>query len=435
MRLVDRIRNGEATIAVVGLGRVGLPLAAALAHAGHRVVGIDANEQRNRAVAEGRMPFYEPACEAILARVVSSGRLTTKAVAAEVVPDSDVTIFCVGTPLTVNLRPNYDDLTAALSAVVPHLGDGQLLVMRSTVSPGTLVKVVLPFVERNAKADGTGVLVATCPERIAEGRGMEELRVLPEVIGAVDESSASAAKELFQRLGSDKVIHTTDPTSAELVKLFTNVYRYVNFALANEFALLGEFYGVDTHRIIDMVNEDYPRANVPKPGPAGGPCLSKDGYFLVEELTLPDFVLMASKLNDSVPTHAVRRLARRLAIAGRTLRGTRVAVLGQAFKRDSDDLRDSPAMRITEILEREGADVTTHDPFLPGGLDLEGALRDTAALILATNHSFYETLKPEHVSALMAPPRIALDCWGMLARDQFGRAGVEVHVFGYGEEL
>src|SRR5204863_2630153 len=140
------------------------------------------------------------------------------------------------------------------------------------------------------------------------------------------------------------------PTSAELAKLFNNVYRYVNFALANEFAILSEHYRVNVHRILEMANDEYPRAGIPKPGPAGGPCLSKDGYFLVEELTLPDFVLLAWKLNDTMPAHAVRRLVRSLAAEGVPVAGAPVAVLGQAFKRDSDDVRQSPATRIAEIL-------------------------------------------------------------------------------------
>jgi UDP-N-acetyl-D-mannosaminuronic acid dehydrogenase len=208
----------------------------------------------------------------------------------------------------------------------------------------------------------------------------------------------------------------------------------VNFALANEFAILSEFYGVDAYRIIGMANEDYPRANIPKPGPTGGPCLSKDGYFLVEQLSLPDFVLTAWKLNDSAPAYIVHRLTRRLAAHGVAWPGTPVAVLGQTFKRDSDDVRDSPAVRITELLGREGAEVRTHDPYL-SGQTLEGALNGARALVLATNHSHYEGVSPAQVSELMSPPKVAMDCWGMLDRTAYRQAGIEVVTFGVGEEL
>jgi UDP-N-acetyl-D-mannosaminuronic acid dehydrogenase len=276
------------------------------------------------------------------------------------------------------------------------------------------------------------LLLAACPERIAEGRAMEELRTLPEIVGGVDGPSTEAAAALFQVIGEGKRIHRTDATSAELAKLFTNVYRYVNFALANEFAILAEHYRVDVHRILHMVNEDYPRAGVPRPGPAGGPCLSKDGYFLVEELTLPDFVLLAWKLNDSTPAHVVRTLARSLRARGVDLPDTPVAVLGRAFKRDSDDDRQSPAVRVAEILAREGASVRIHDPFFPGP-SLEATLAGARAMVLATNHSAYDRLDPEEVAHLMEPPRVAVDCWGVLDRDRFAQAGVAVATFGVGE--
>jgi UDP-N-acetyl-D-mannosaminuronic acid dehydrogenase len=278
------------------------------------------------------------------------------------------------------------------------------------------------------------MLFAACPERIAEGKALDELVELPEIVGGADEASTDAAAALFRTLNPAKRVQRTDPLSAELAKLFTNVYRYVNFALANEFGILAEYYGVDAHGIIGMVNQDYPRAAIPRPGPAGGPCLSKDGYFLVEELTLPDFVLLASKLNDAMPAHVVRRLARRLDARGTTLAGSTVAVLGQTFKRDSDDLRQSPAVRIAEILTREGAVVRAHDPFLAGPT-LTEALDGAHAFVLATNHRAFEDLEPAEVAGLMREPRVGLDAWGMLDPAAFRGAGVEVATFGIGEEL
>jgi UDP-N-acetyl-D-mannosaminuronic acid dehydrogenase len=253
-------------------------------------------------------------------------------------------------------------------------------------------------------------------------------------VGGKDPESTEAAAALFRSLNPNKKLHLTDPTSAELAKLFTNVYRYVNFALANEFAILAEYYRVDAHRIIGMVNEGYPRANIPRPGPAGGPCLSKDGYFLVEELTLPDFVLLAWKLNDTMPAHVVRRLARRLAQHGLELAGTPVAVLGQTFKRDSDDIRQSPAMRAIDILRREGAEVRAHDPFIPGP-PLHEVLTGARAFILATNHSAYDSLSPEDLVTSMEAPRVGLDCWGVLDREVFLGSGIDLATLGVGEEL
>jgi UDP-N-acetyl-D-mannosaminuronic acid dehydrogenase len=432
--IAERLREGTATVAVVGMGRVGLPLGVALARAGVRVMGIDVDEARRRSVELGKLPFHEVGCEEPLGEVVAQGRLTVHADPAEAAPSADAVILCVGTPLAADLRPDYEQLRSALASLAPHLRPGQLLVLRSTVSPGTLRKVILPFLRERIPDVAPSLLLAVCPERIAEGKAMEELSTLPEIVGGIDEASTASAAALFQVLGANKTIHLTDSTSAELAKLFTNVYRYVNFALANEFAILGEYYRVDAHQIIEMVNADYPRASVARPGPAGGPCLSKDGYFLVEELTLPDFVLLAWKLNDSAPAYIVRRLGRRLAASGVEMADTPVAVLGQAFKRDSDDPRQSPAVRIAEILQREGASVRVHDPFLPGPT-LEQALSGAQAFVLATNHSFYDTLDADDVSALMEAPRLGLDCWGVLDRERFSEAGIDVATFGVGDEL
>jgi UDP-N-acetyl-D-mannosaminuronic acid dehydrogenase len=416
------------------MGRVGLPLSIAFAQAGLRVMGLEDDAARRRSLELGKMPFHAPGADGPLLEVVTDGRFTVHAEPAEAVPPADAIVLSVGTPLAVDLRADYGQVYRALGNIAPHLRPGQLLVLRSTVSPGTLTKIVVPFLREQVPEVAERLLLASCPERIAEGRQMQELHELPEIIGGIDEPSTRAAAALFGRLNPAKQLHLTDPISAELAKLFTNVYRYVNFALANEFAILGEYYRVDTQQIIRMVNAEYPRARIPMPGPAGGPCLSKDGYFLVEELTLPDFVLLAGKLNDTMPAYVVRRLARRLDRHGVSLQGTPVAVLGKTFKRDSDDTRQSPAIRIIETLRKEGAEVRVHDPFVSGPT-LEDALSGARAFVLATNHSFYESLDPREVAGAMADPRVAIDAWGMLDRERFRAGGVELVTFGAGEEL
>jgi UDP-N-acetyl-D-mannosaminuronic acid dehydrogenase len=434
MNLIERIRARASIIAIVGMGRVGLPLGIAFARAGFRVMGLETDATRRQEIELGKMPFHEPGSEQPLLEVVQSGLLSVHEDPDEVVSRADVLFLCLATPLNADLRANYGQLRSALSRLAPHLRAGQLVILRSTVSPGTLIKVIRPYLRELAPDVAEDLLLAACPERIAEGKAMEEIFQLPEIIGGIDQQSTAAAAALFQTLNPRKHLHLTDPTSAELAKLFNNVYRYVNFALANEFAILSEHYRVDVHRILEMANDDYPRAGIPKPGPAGGPCLSKDGYFLVEELTLPDFVLLAWKLNDTMPAHVVRRLARRLATHGVELAGTPVAVLGQTFKRDSDDVRQSPALRATEILRREGAEVRTHDPFVAGP-PLREVLSGARAFILATNHAAYDSLGPEELLSSMEPPRVGVDCWGVLDRGSFIAAGIDLATLGVGEEL
>lgn len=434
MTLAEKITQKKAVVAVIGMGHVGLPLGIAYARAGLRVMGVDANPSLRREIELGKMPFHEPGSEQPLLDAVNSGTLTVHGDAAEAVPHADVIVLCVATPLAADLRADYGQLRSALDELAPHLRPGQLVVLRSTVSPGTLLKVILPHLAEHVPDVADRLLLAACPERIAEGKAMQELVDLPEIIGGRDPESSEAAAALFRTLNPNKRIHITDPTSAELAKLFTNVYRYVNFALANEFAILAEYYRVDAHQIVGMVNDDYPRASIPRPGPAGGPCLSKDGYFLVEELTLPDFVLLAWKLNDTMPAHAVRRLARRLSTHGVEMAGTPVAVLGQGFKRDSDDLRQSPAMRLTEILRREGAQVRIHDPFISGPT-LGDALTGAQAFVLATNHSAYDSLVPQELAMAMDAPRVGVDCWGVLDRRAYAGSGIDLATLGVGEEL
>jgi nucleotide sugar dehydrogenase len=292
--------------------------------------------------------------------------------------------------------------------------------------------VVVPTLERlTGRTLGTGLFVAFCPERIAEGKAMEELRSLPEIVGGVDARSTQLAAELFRVLGPSKVIHRTDSLSAELAKLFGNVYRYVSFALANEYALISEHYGRDAHSIIGMVRDGYPRAPLPLPGPAGGPCLSKDGYFLIEELTFPDFVLTAWKLNDSVPIHMVDRVGAELDRRGVGYRGARVTVLGRAFKADIDDDRMSPSLRIIEALKRRGAEVVVHDPYLDP-LPMEDALAGSSVVILATNHRVYRDLDPVKVAQLVADECVVGDCWGMFDPVEWEAAGLRVITLGKG---
>jgi len=430
--LVERIRKRQAVGGVVGMGRVGLPLAIALGRAGLRVLGLEQDERRRQDIGLGKLPFREPGAERALNDAAVRRRFSVHGAAVEVVPQSDIIILCVGTPLGANLRPDYRELEGALANVVPHLRTRQMLMIRSTVSPGTLLKVILPYLRSVVPEVAGGLLLASCPERIAPGKAMEEVVSLPELVGGIDAESSRAAAALFLAINPNKQIHVTDPTSAELAKLFTNVYRYVTFALANEFAIISEYYGVNVHRILETANDHYPRAGIPIPGPAGGPCLTKDGYFLLDGVIVPDFVLLASRLNDSIPAHVVRRLSGKLAAQGESLEGAAVAVLGQSYKRDVDDQRDSPAVRVSEILRREGADVRSHDPFSPGP-SIRDALHGAGAFVLATNHSFYETLNPTEVAGLMLPPRIGIDSWGMLDQRAFAHAGVQIFTFGVGD--
>ena len=425
------LQRADFTMAVIGIGRVGLPLALSFADAGVKVVGVDRNPEHVERVNSGVLPFIEHGAESLLKEALDTGTFTATT-DSTVVSEADVVVLTVGTPLNSDLRADTSQLKSALAEIGPALKPGGLVIARSTLSPGTTERTVIPaLVELSGLTLGEDLFVAFCPERIAEGKAIEELRELPEIIGGADEASTELAAAVFALLGPDKLIHRTDPLSAELAKLFTNVYRYVNFALANEYALIAEHYGRDAHHIIRMLRDGYKRAPIPLPGPAGGPCLSKDGYFLIEELTFPDFVLTAWKLNDSVPAHLVQRLRTRLKDSGQTMANTKIAVLGKAFKADIDDDRLSPSLRVIDQLERLGADVWVHDPYL-SDLDLDDALRDAAGVILATNHEMYYSLDMDRIATLVAPECVLVDAWGVLDPDDATEAGLELNTFGRG---
>lgn len=430
--LATAIEHRKLHLAVVGIGRVGLPLALSFANHGVQVLGVDRNPDHVDQINRGVLPFIEHGAEALLKESLDLGTFQATTAAEDAVRHADVVILTVGTPLSNNLSADTSQLTSALAEIGPNISAGTLVVTRSTISPGTTEQIVVPTLEKlSGLKVGEDLFVAFCPERIAEGRAVEELRELPEIIGGCDESSSLLAESLFRILGEQKIVNRTDPLSAELAKLFTNVYRYVNFALANEYALIAEHYERDAHDIIRMVRDGYARAPIPMPGPAGGPCLSKDGYFLIEELTFPDFVLTAWKLNDSVPAHLVQRLRAALSRNGQSLKATKVAVLGRAFKADIDDDRLSPAVRVIELLEKLGADVVVHDPYL-SATPLDEALSGAHGVILATNHSIYYRMDLARLAQLVREDCVLVDAWGVFDPRAAAELGLELNTFGRG---
>ena len=274
----EAIRRGDATVVVVGIGRVGLPLAISFAATGFRVIGVDRDEDHVSRINAGQLPFVEAGAEALLDDTLASGRLTATTDAEGAISGADAVIVTVGTPLGADLRADRSQVVAAIDAWGHALRKGTLVVMRSTLTPGTTDNLVVPALEKaTGYVVGQDLHVAFCPERIAEGKAIEELKSLPEIIGGVDKASSAMAADLFRALSPNKEIRILDALSAELAKLFGNVYRYVSFALANEYALIAEHYKRDAHLIISTLRDGYPRAPVPLPGLAGGPCLSKDG--------------------------------------------------------------------------------------------------------------------------------------------------------------
>jgi UDP-N-acetyl-D-mannosaminuronic acid dehydrogenase len=368
-------------VAVIGCGRVGLPLALAFADRGMRVLGVDTDASRLDAVRSGRMPFQEPGAEEILRRV----DITWSARAADAA-EADGIVLTLGTPSFSHIEIDMRDIRSVLDDLLPVLRPGHLLVLRSTIAPGTTEFVAGYLAKHRDLAIGSDVFVAHVPERIAAGRFFEEIASLPCVVGGVGEGSGEAAERLFEVLGAPVV--QTSPIEAELAKIWTNILRYTMFALPNRLMMECEQYGANVFEVIELINRDYPRGGMPLPGFTAGTCLRKDFTFSEERSPAPGMLLAVSRVHESIPLFIVDGLKRRLD----TLSGRKVAVLGLAFKADTDDERDSLSHKLIRLLERELADVAVHDPHVATPTQsFEDAILDADAVVIATNHSEFRS--------------------------------------------
>ena len=410
-------------VAVIGLGRIGLPLALSFADRGLSVVGVDNDPGRLGAIAAGRMPFMETGGEQLIARVHASGRMTTSASVTDAAAARAI-VLTLGTPSLSHIEIDMSDIRSVLDDLLPLLRPGQTIVLRSTIAPGT-TEFVAGYLERKRGfRAGEEVFVAHAPERIAAGRFLEEIDTLPCIVGGVGEEAGRRTAELFEVFDAE-IVQTT-PVQAELAKIWANIMRYTTFALPNLLMMDCEQYGANVFEVIDLVNRDYPRGGLAQPGFTAGTCLRKDFAFSEERSNAPGMLLAVSRVNESVPNFLVTGMKRR--IPGGTLNGRKVAVLGLAFKRDTDDERDSLAHKLVRLLERELADVAVHDPLVASPTQpLEEALRDAEVVVVAANHtSFAEPATLQAIAALGAADALLVDPWNCLGSGQ---------VFAFADEL
>ena len=383
--------------AIVGLGRIGLPLALSLADRGVEVIGIDKERGRLETVEAGRMPFDETGTQELLDRVLPGGKLRFSDRIGDAA-QADFIVLTLGTPAHIHLEIDISQIRGAVDDLLPLLHEGQTLILRSTVAPGTTDWLAGYVEQRRGFTVGDDFFVAHVPERIAVDRFLEEIVSLPTIIGGVGAGSGAKAAELFAVFGAE--MRQTSPVEAELAKIWTNIYRYATFALPNLLMMECEQYGANVFEVIDLVNRDYPRGGIAAPGLTAGTCLRKDFAFSEERSSAPGMLLAVSRVHESVPRFLVDGLRRRLG----PLRDRKIAVLGLTFKRDSDDLRDSLSFKLIRLLERELAHVSRHDPHVPGQSEpLETALAGADAVVVATNHSAFERLSVPEGAILVDP--------------------------------
>ncbi len=374
-------------VVIGGCGHVGLPLAIAFADRGATVGIYDVSQAAVDTVNDGRMPFAEAGAGEVLRRVRGLGLLEASADPTIVATAQNVVVV-IGTPVDEHLNPNQVAITKALGGCSEHLRDGQLLILRSTVFPG-----VTALVEKMIAGLGLQIEVAFCPERIAEGKAMTELFELPQIVSARTPAGAERASALFGRLTGKLV--ALSPEEAELAKLFTNVWRYIKFATANQLYMMANEQGLDFDRIRRGLAEDYPRAaDMPAAGFAAGPCLFKDTMQLAA-FNQNNFPLghAAMAVNEGLPLYVVHRLEQRFDLASMT-----VGILGMAFKAGSDDIRSSLSYKLKRILAFKADAVLCTDPYVtvdPDLLPLEEVLARSDLLVVGAPHPEYRGLRTE----------------------------------------
>ncbi len=413
--------NSSAEVAVVGLGRVGLPLALSFAGRGLRTIGVDRDPRVLESVREGRMPFAEPGAQELLERVREAGTLTLTDRVADAAAARQV-VLTIGTPSFSHIEIDMRDIRSALDDLLGVLQAGHSLILRSTIAPGTTDFVAGYLAKHRGFQVGEEVFVAHAPERIAASRFLEEIDTLPCIIGGVGERSGEVAAELFGVF--DAPIVQTTPVQAELAKIWTNILRYTQFALPNLLMMDCERYAANVFEVIDLINRDYPRGGIAQPGLTAGTCLRKDFTFSEERSAAPGMLLAVSRVNESVPLFLLEGTKRRLG----TLADRRVAVLGLAFKADTDDERDSLAHKLIRLAERELADVVVHDPVVATPTaSLEEALKGADVVVVAANHSTFRSPSTlAAIASLASPECLVVDPWNCWGAGQ---------VFAYSSEL
>lgn len=406
-------------ICVLGLGYMGIPTSLLLAKE-HTVIGVDIKESVVQQLNKGIVPFDEPGLKELMKK--NKDRFIAKTE----VESADVFIISVPTPLEPAMKiADLQYVRAAAEMIYPYLSDGNLVILESTVPPGTTDRLVLPILK---KGHTSSFFVAHCPERAIPGNTLHEMIYNDRIIGGINHRSSELTKELYSCFVKGNMF-LTDTTTAEFVKLMENTFRDVNIALANEFAQIAEESKINAWEAIGLANK-HPRVNILDPGPGvGGHCIAIDPWFLAEHSKSFRLISLARQINDSMPNyvlHAVRDLVQ-------DVNNPVITVLGVAYKADVDDARETPALKFIKLAENEGFQVKVHDPLVESFpyplLDFEDAVKDSDCLVLITNHAVFRDMNPQIIGEMMHQKNI-VDTRNILSLDGWVSAGFSVKLLG-----
>lgn len=392
-------------VIVGGCGHVGLPLGVKFVLAGAECTLVDINEEAIETVLSGKVPFVENGGDEQLQRALDKGLKATSD--PSVCQDADVVVFVTGTPVDEHLNPKISDVLQVFDMYKKYFSEDTLIIMRSTLFPGTM-----EHLREKLERESICVSLAFCPERVAEGYALDEIDSLPQIVAAFDEKSFDLAYQCFRLLAPS--IIRLDPIEAELTKLMANSWRYLEFAIGNQFYMIAESHGVDFYKIYQAIRHDYPRAQGYKaPGFAAGPCLFKDTMQLASYFDHQFYLGHSAMLvNEGLASFVVKKLKAKLE---GSLWGKSVACLGMAFKANNDDTRESLSFKVKKSLEFEGARVLCHDPFLSDSVSIETLRTEAEALVLCTPHAEYRQNAEYEALAQKLP---TVDVWGFFGKPE-----------------
>ena len=427
--LIRRIQNKDARIAIIGLGYVGLPLAMTFAKNGFQVIGIDVDADKVAAINRGESYVRDVSSEELAAWTINTSnggsiRATTDYIALS---DADVAIICVPTPLNKTSDPDVRYLIAAGESIARYLHPGMLVVLESTTYPGTTEELLLPMLERGEwqgrpRQVGVDFFLAFSPERIDPGRTDWTVENIPKVVGGVTPACLEVATVLYQQV-VERVVPISSPAAAEMTKLLENTFRAVNIALVNEVTLMCDKLGLDVWEIIEAAATKPYGFMKFTPGPGvGGHCIPLDPHYLSWKLKTLNynarFIQLAGEINSEMPRYWVEKVQDVLNEVEKPVKNSRILVLGVAYKKDIDDIRESPALDIIALLKDKGADVRYHDPYVPrfsyndftltSEPDLNAALTEADCVVIVTDHSSYDWQEVYKRAALLVDTRHVL---------------------------
>ena len=413
-------------ICVLGLGYIGLPTACLFANANHEVIGIDINQKTIEKLNRKELPFEEKGLEHLFENALPNMRFKTE------VEETDVFIIAVPTPLDKEMKmAELKYVRSAAEMIYQHLRKDNLVILESTVPPGTCDKLLIPILEKSELKVSNDFYLAHCPERAIPGNTIYEMVYNDRIVGGIDEKSTELAKSLYSSFVKGN-FYLTNTLTAEFVKLMENTFRDINIALANEFAQIAEECGVNVWEAIELANK-HPRVKVLKPGPGvGGHCIAIDPWFLTENSTRCRIVSLAREINDGMPNHVLQILKR--LVDG--IKDPVITVFGVAYKGGVDDTRETPALKFIKLAENEGYKVKVHDPYVKNFeyevLGLEEAVKDSDCIVLTTDHPEFKEISPAKIFELMRSKNV-VDTRNILDAERWKEDGFSVKVMGDGK--